>query len=188
VKVQRQPGGVDDFPQRIPVRVPQRLQIRRVGDVEAAECAAPGDALDLGDGRFDRMVRDRSEAGEALGVRRAESGEPLVVDAQDLDGGLTIVQAAGGAQHTVEDLGLDAVTVLVLYSEVGIGQAADTAAAVFVQAGRGHAIGAMDLAGDVFPSRRTHAVNQTEIGAALGHPLPAVGPVAHVGHAFAHCG
>ena len=86
VEVQRQAAGVDDLPQRVPVRVPERRELRRVGDVETAQHAALGDALDLGDGGLDRMVRDRGEAGEALGVRRAEVGEPLVVDAHDLDG------------------------------------------------------------------------------------------------------
>ena len=81
--------------------------------------AALGHALDLGDRRLDRVVRDRREPGEALRVRRAEVGEPLVVDAHDLDGRLGVVQAAGGAEDAVEHLGLHAVAVLVLHAQVG---------------------------------------------------------------------
>src|SRR6185503_12121196 len=144
------------------------------------------DALDFGDGGFDRVVRDRGEAGETLGVLRAEPGQPLVVDANNVYGGLAVVQPAGRAEHAVEHLGLHAVAVLVLHAQVGVGQAADSALAVLVQPGRGHAVGAVDLAGYVLPSGRAHAVHQPEIGAALGHPLRAVGTGGDVRHALAH--
>ena len=66
----------------------------RVGDVEAAHGAALGHALDLGHRRVDVVVRDAGQPGEAVRVRVAEVGEPVVVDAQHLDGGLGIVHAA----------------------------------------------------------------------------------------------
>jgi hypothetical protein len=188
VKVQRQPGRVDDFPQRLPVRVPQRLQVRRVGDVETAQRPALCDALDFGNGGLDRMIRDRAEAGEALGIRRAEFGEPRVVDAHDFDRGLGIVEPAGGAEDAIEHLGLHAVAILILHAEIGIGQTADAALAVLVEPRRRHAIGALDLAGHIQPPSRTHAVHVTEVGALLRRPHPAVGPVGHVRHALAQRG
>src|SRR2546428_13429511 len=77
------------------------------------------DALDLGDGRLQRMVRDRGEPGVAARMSRAEVGEPLVVDAQDLDRRLRVVHAPRGAEDPVEHLGLDTAAVLVLQTQIG---------------------------------------------------------------------
>src|SRR5262249_55535389 len=153
---------------------------RAVGDVETAQHAAPRDALDLGDRGLDRMVRDRGEACEALGVRRAEPGKPFVVDAHHLDGGLGIVEAARGAEHAVEDLGLYAVAVLVLDPQVGFGQAADAALAVLVEPHRRHAVGAVDPARHVLTPGRTHAVHHAQVRTGLRSPAPAGGPVGDI--------
>ena len=67
------------------------------------------------------------------GCAAAEVGEPLVVDAHDLDGGLGIVEAAARAEHAVQHLGLHAVTVLILDPQVRIGEAADPSQAVVVE-------------------------------------------------------
>src|SRR5205823_4674959 len=61
----------------------------------------------------------------------------------------------------------------------------DAALAVLVEARRGHAIGAVDLARDVLASRRTHAVHEPEVRALLGDPHRPLRAVAHVGHAVA---
>src|SRR4026209_2319743 len=42
VEVQRQAAGLDHFPERVPVGIPPRGGIRRVGDGEAPPRAAPG--------------------------------------------------------------------------------------------------------------------------------------------------
>ena len=148
--------------------------------------AALGHALDLGDGRLERVVGDRREPAEPLRVLAAEVGEPLVVDPHHLDGGLGIVHASGRAEHPVEHLGLHAVPVLVLDPEVGVGEAADALLAVGVEAGLLHAIRAVDAARDVLPPRRAHAVDASERGALLGGPRGTAGPVRHVGHPVPH--
>jgi hypothetical protein len=188
VEVDREPAAVDDFPERVPRRVPQRLQVRRVRDVEPAHGAALGHALHLRDGGLDRMVRNRRETRIALGMARAELREPLVVDPHDLDGRLRIIHAAGGAEDSVEHLGLDAVPVLVLQSQIGIGQATDALLAVVVEPGLGHAVGAMNAAGDVLASGRAHAVHEPQIGALLRNPHLALGPVDDVRHPVSHVG
>jgi hypothetical protein len=188
VEVQGQPGGVDDLPQRVPVRVPQRLEVGRVGDVQPAQRPALGHALHLGDGRVDRMVGDRGEAPEALRMRRAEIRQPLVVDAHDLHRRLGVIEPAAGAEHAVQHFGLHAITVLILDAQVGIGEPADAPPAVLVEPRGGHAIGAMDLAGDVLAAGRAHPVHVTEVGALLRGPHAPVGPVGDVRHALPHLG
>jgi hypothetical protein len=68
----------------------------------------PRHPLDLADRVVDVVVRDAGEAGKAVGVGIAETGEPLVVDTQHLAGRLVVVDAAGGAEDAVQYLGLDA--------------------------------------------------------------------------------
>src|SRR4030095_5385990 len=98
---------------------------------------ALGHTLDLGDGGLERMVRDRREAREPLGMCRAEPGEPLVVDGGVLDRGLAVGEPPRHAEDPVEHLGLHAVAVLVLYPQLGLGEAADPLLAVVANAGWG---------------------------------------------------
>ena len=90
------------------------------------------------------MVGNRREAREALGMGGAEVGEPLVVDAHHLDGRLRIVHAAGGTEDAVEHFALHAVKVLIANAQLRLGEPANTLLAVLVEAGGGHAVGAMD--------------------------------------------
>ena len=112
----------------IPVRIVERRHVERVGHVEAADPAALDDALHLGDGGLDGRARDAGEAGEALGVRVAEVGEPVVVDPDHLDGRLGIGHARARAEDAVEHLGLDAVAVLVLQAQLGLAEPPDARA------------------------------------------------------------
>src|SRR5215470_7040268 len=79
-------------------------------------------------------------------------------------------------------LGLHAVALLVLETELGIAQPVDALLAVFVEAGGGHAIGAVDLPRDVLSAGRAHAARQPEERPALAHPHLALGTVGDVGH------
>ena len=128
----------------------------------------------------------QARPGEALRVRLAEVGEPVVVDPDHLRRRLGIVHPRAGAEDAVEHLGLDAVAILVLEAQLRIAQAPDAALAVLVEAGGGHAVGAVDLAGHVLAAGRAHAVGQAEGPALLRHPHGALGPLGHVGHAVAH--
>src|SRR6266849_4748045 len=110
---------------------------------------SPRAALDLADRGVGVVVGDAGEAGETLGMVAAEIGEPVVVDAQHRAGGLVVVEAAGGAEDAVQDLGLDAVAILLLEPQIGVGEAADALLAVLVKPGRGHPVGAMDRPRDV---------------------------------------
>jgi hypothetical protein len=114
----------------------------------------------------------------------AESGQPLVVNAGHLDGGFRIVDPGRGAQDAVQHFGLHAVAVLVLKAEIGIAQTVDTFLAVLVEPGGGHAVGAVNLAGDVLATGRAHAACQAEKAAVLAHPHLALRTVRHVGHAI----
>src|SRR2546428_798983 len=68
---------------------------------------------------------------------------------------------------------------------LGGGEAADAALAGVVETGRGHAIGAVDLAGDVLAAGRPHAVPQAEHRALVGDPQGPLRPGGDVGHAVA---
>src|SRR5262249_62035402 len=134
------------------------------------------------DGRLDRMIRDGSQTAVALGMGRAEVGQPFVIDPHDLDGGLGITEPPRDAEDAVEDLGLDAVAILVTQAEIRIGEAADAALAVLVQPGGGHAVRAMDAPGHVLASRRAHAAGQAEADALLRRPARALRTVDDVRH------
>src|SRR5213594_742382 len=182
VEVERQPAAVDHVPQRVPVGIPERLEVRRVGDVETAQGAALDDALHLGDGRLERVVRDGREPGVALRVSRAEVREPLVVDSQNLDRGLRIVHPSRGAEHSVEHLGLHTVAILVPQAQVGVGDPTDAALAVLVETRRRHSIGAVDASGNVFPARRAHPAGHAQAGAPVGDPDRPTRPFLRVRH------
>ncbi len=113
----------------------------------------------------------------------AEPRQPFVVDAYHLDGGLGVVEPGGGAQDPVQRLGLHAVAVLVLQAELRVAQTVDALLAILVEAGGGHAIGAMDLPRDVLATGRAHAAGQAEEAAVLAHPHLALRTVGNVGHA-----
>src|SRR6516162_3789463 len=126
VEMQWQTARCDGVPDRVPPGIPQWRHIVPAGDFEAARDTAPGDALDLADSRLRVVVRDAGEAGIAIRVSGAEIGEPLVVDAQHLAGRLVVLDADRGTEDAVQYLGLHAVTLLVLQSKFGIGDAAHT--------------------------------------------------------------
>src|SRR6185503_14943548 len=117
------------------------------------------------DGGLERVVRDRREAREPFGMCRAKPGEPLVVDAGDLDRGLAVGEPSRHAEDPVEHLGLHAVAVLVHDPQLGLGEAADPFLAVVVEAGGGHAVGAIDASGHVLAPARSHATGETQVGA-----------------------
>src|SRR5260370_16152521 len=84
----------------------------------------------------------------------------------------------------MQDLGLHAVAVLVLQPHLRLGQPPDALLAVVIEAGRGHAVGAMDDARHVFAPGRAHAVHQAELGAFGRYPFRSLGAVDHVRHAL----
>ena len=104
------------------------------------------------------------------GMRLGEIGEEVVVDANDLDGGLGVGHARAGSEDAVEHLGLHAVAVLILQAQLRIAQPPDPALAVLVEARRGHAVRAVNLPGHVLAARRSHAVGEAELAALLGDP------------------
>ena len=170
------------LPQRFPERIPQRRHVGPVGDVEAAH-AALGVAHHLGHRLFHVVVGDVGQPDQPIGRAAAEIVQPVIVDAQHLEGGLGIVQPAARAQHAVQHLGLHAVAVLVLQAHRHVGQAANALLAVVVEAGRGHAVGAVDDARHVFAAGRAHAVHQAELGALGAHPFGALRAFDHMRHA-----
>ena len=188
VEMQRQAARRDGAPHRLPPRVPQPSHVVPSRDFDAAHATTTRHPLDLADRGVDVVVRDAGEPGKAVGMGIAELGEPVVVDAQHLARGLVIVDPNRGAEDTVQHLGLNPVSVLVLDPQLGIGHAADALFAVVVDSFRRHPVRAMDLAGLIEPAARAHAVHQPERGAILGHPLLAARPVGHVGHAVLHRG
>jgi hypothetical protein len=105
--------------------------------------------------------------GEALRLGGAEIGEPVVVHAHYLDGRVGVVQPAGGAEHAVEHLALDAIAVLVFGAQLGVGKPAYPALAVLVETGCGHAVGPVNSSRRVHAAGRAHPVHHAEIGAAL---------------------
>ena len=132
------------LPQRLPDGVPHGLHVPRARELEAAQ-AQLGHAMDLLHRGVDVAVRQAREPDLAIGVVAAEVGQPVVVDAEHLLGGLVVVQARGGAEDAEDDLGLDAVELHVLDAEMGVGRAADALLAVLVESRRGHLIDAIVL-------------------------------------------
>ncbi len=170
------------LPQRLPERIPQRRHVRPVGDIEAAH-AALGVAHHLGHRLFHVVVGNVGQPDQPIGRGAAEIVQPVVVDAQHLEGGLGIVEPAARAQHAVQHLGLHAVAVLVLQAHRHLGQPADALLAVVVETGRGHAVGTVDDARHVFAAGRPHAVHQAELGALGAHPFGTLRPLDDMGHA-----
>jgi hypothetical protein len=74
------------------------------------------------------VVWDAGEPGKTVGMAVAEAGEPLVVDAKHLAGGIVVIDPAGGAENAVQHLGLDAVA-----DSMGLPAAADGFLAGYVQ-------------------------------------------------------
>ena len=129
------------------------------------------------------MVRDVGEAAIALGLVAAEIGQPIIVDAQHRTGRFVVVEAIGGAENAVENFRLDAVAILVLETEIRVGQTPDFLLFVIVKPGRSHAVGTVDLARLIFAAGRAHPGVEPERGAVLGDPFPAARPLGDIGHA-----
>ncbi len=186
VEVHGQAGGVGGRPERLPDGIVERGHVVGVGDLDAAHAAPLGHALDLAHRRLDGEARNAGEPRVALGMRAAELGEPLVVDAHQLRGGLRILQAIAGAEDAVEHFRLHAVALLVLEAQMRVGEPAHPAAPVVVEPGGRHAVGAVDLPRHVLAARRAHAVHQPELRALPRDPDRALGPVGDIGHALSH--
>ena len=186
MEVYRQGGLVGDLPDRIPLGIPERHHVIRVGDLETAHAAALDHAPHLFYSSLNRGVRDAGETRVAIGVGVAEVGEPFIVDPHQFDGGLGVIQPPGGAEDPVEHLRLHAVALLILQAQLRVGEPPDAALAVLVETGRSHAVGALDFARDVFAPRRPHAVHEPEVRALLRHPYRSLGAVGDVRHAVLH--
>src|SRR5215831_20792677 len=117
------------------------------------------------------MVRNRGQTCETLRMRRAEVGEPLVVDPHDFHRGLGIVHPSRRAEDSIEHFALYAVEILILDPEPGLGETANAALAILVEARGGHAVRSVNLARHVLASGRAHAARTTEAGAFLRDPL-----------------
>ena len=188
VEMHRQPARGDRVPYRVPPGVPQRRHVVAAGDFEPADIAALGDALDLADRRVDGRGLGCWRARQSAPGAAAEIGEPVIVDAQHRAGRLIVVEPVGGAENPVKDFGLDAVAILILEPQVGVGQPADCSFSIGIKPGRGHAVGAVDLARLVLAPGRTHAVRQPERRAVLGNPFLAARAVGDIGHAVLQSG
>src|SRR5712691_4614328 len=101
VEMQRQAARRGGIPDRVPPRVPQRGHVVFTGDFQSAHGAARRDTLDLMDSGVDVVVRDAGQPGKAVGMPAAEFGEPVIVAAQHLAGGLVVIEPAGGAEDAV---------------------------------------------------------------------------------------
>src|SRR5215475_2838941 len=152
VKVQRQGGLVGDLPDRIPLGIPERHDVVRVGDFETAHTTTLDHTLHLFHCSFNGGVGDARKSGVTIRVCVAEVGELRIVNAYQLDGGLSVVQPPGGAEDPVEHFSLDAVALLVLQPQLWISEPSDAALAVVVKTSGGHAVGAVDFARDVLAS------------------------------------
>src|SRR5262249_42544972 len=125
VEMYRQGDLVGDLPDRIPLGIPKRRDVVGVGDLETAHTTALDHAPHLFHSSFNRRVGNASETRVAVGVRAAEASEPLVVDSDELNGGPSVIQPTGGAQDSVEYLGLHAVAFLVLQAQLRVGEPSD---------------------------------------------------------------
>src|SRR5262245_36618676 len=101
----RQGDLVGELQDRIRLGIQEWGDVVRVSDLETAHAAAFDHALHFFHGGLDGSVGDAGEARVAVRVRIAEIGEPLVVDADQLDRGLSVIQPPGSAEDPVEYLG-----------------------------------------------------------------------------------
>jgi hypothetical protein len=139
--------------------------------------------MHLGHRRLDVAVGQARQPDVAIGIVAAEVGEPRVVDAQHLGGGLAVGELRGRGEDAVDDLGVDAVAVHLLDPQVRIARPANALLAVLVEAGRGHDVHPQLLARLVLRARRAHAAREAERCAVLGDPSRPVRPVGHIRHA-----
>ena len=182
VEVQRDSDLVDGRPQWLPLRMPHRLHVPRARQLETLE-AELGGAMNLGDGGVDVTVRQVREPDVAVGILAAEIRHPRVVDAQHLVRGLDVLQLGRRREDAVNHLGVDAVAIHLLDTQVRIARPANPLLAVVVQPGRRHHVDAQLLARDVLGAGRANAAGDPELDAVLRDPPPLVGPVGHVRHA-----
>src|SRR6266849_5832877 len=173
---------VDRLPQGLPDWMPHRVHVPRAGQFDTLE-AELGDAMHLGDRRFDVTVREAGEADVAVGIVATELVHPRVIDAQHLVGSLSIVQLRRRGENAVDDLGVDAVAVHLLDAQMRVPRAANAFLAVLVEAGGRHHVDPELLARHVLRPRRAHPARQAEGRSVVGDPSGPVRPIGHVGHA-----
>ena len=75
--------------------------------------------------------------------------------------------------------------IMILKSQLRIAQAPDAALAILVEPGGGHAVGAVDLAGNVLATGRAMPLARPKVPPFLFTHW-ALGPLRHIGHAVAH--
>jgi len=152
----------DDFPERVPVRVPQRLQVCRVGDVEPTQhkprlATRLTSALAASIGCWGSSPGRRSARMDG-----AELGEPLVVDAHDFDCRFGIPLRRPVAPRT--PYRTSACTPSRSWSftrRPGSVRRRIAALAVLVEAGLSHAVGARILPGVYWRPAEPNAVHVT---------------------------
>ena len=114
--------------------MPHRLHVPGARQLDALE-AQLGDPMDLGHRGVDVAIGQARQADVAVGIVAAELGQPRVVDAQHLVGGLAVVQLGRRGEDAVDHLGVDAVAIHLLDAQVRVARPADALLAVLV-AGR----------------------------------------------------
>ncbi len=153
--------------------MPHRRHVPGAAELDALD-AQLGDAMHFLHRGGDVAKRQAGQADHPLRIVPAEVDDEVVVDAQHFRRGAGVLELRGGGEHAIDDLGVDAVPVEFLGAQVRVARAADAFDTGLIQPGLGHAVGAVLLAGLVFPAGRADAGDQPEGGAVAGDPLLAV--------------
>jgi hypothetical protein len=112
----------------------------------------------------------------------AEICQPIVIYAQHLRGSFVVTESHTCAEDAIEDFSLNAVTILILQTQLRVGETSNALAAVVVQPGRCHAVGTMNLTRYIFAPGRSHAIGEAETRTILGNPMQTLPPLDHVRH------
>src|SRR2546425_9592024 len=121
VKRDRHATLLRGVPQRIPRPMPDGKRGSGHGEVGALE-PEPGRTPELLRRGHRIVVRNAREPDEAPGIRLAEIGGPAVVDLVDRLDELAVLHAQADPEDSVHHLGVDAVEVLILQTQIRRGR------------------------------------------------------------------
>src|SRR5438876_2439727 len=170
------------FPQRIPRPMPDGKRGSGHGEVGALE-TEPRRTPELRRRRHRIVVRNAREPDEAPGIGLAEVGGPAVVDLVDRLDELAVLHAQADPEDSVHHLGVDAVEVLILQTQIRRGRVR----AALIEADLEHLLDVLRESALDSVEAEAESAEDTQF-LFLGIPARSVVGLPHLGHPIAEPG